>query len=106
MTQEFYPNDRRFYPLYETISELGLIAMFHTGTTAVSAGLPGGGGVHLKYTRPNPYIDDIAADIPELTIMMAHPAFPWQDEKLAVLVHKPNVYMDISGWSPKYFSPN
>ncbi len=105
MTQEFYPNERRFYPIYEKIAELGMIAMFHTGTTGVGAGLPGGGGVHLKYTKPIPYIDDIAADIPELTIVMAHQAFPWVEEQLAVLVHKPNVYMDISGWSPKYFNP-
>lgn len=105
MTQEFYPNERRFYPIYEKIAELGMIAMFHTGTTGVGAGLPGGGGVHLKYTKPIPYIDDVAADIPELTIVMAHQAFPWVEEQLAVLVHKPNVYMDISGWSPKYFNP-
>ena len=105
MTQEFYPNERRFYPIYEKIAELGMIAMFHTGTTGVGAGLPGGGGVHLKYTKPIPYIDDIAADLPELTIVMAHQAFPWVEEQLAVLVHKPNVYMDISGWSPKYFNP-
>ena len=105
MTQEFYPNERRFYPIYEKIAELGMVAMFHTGTTGVGAGLPGGGGVHLKYTRPIPYIDDVAADLPELTIIMAHQAFPWVEEQLAVLVHKPNVYMDISGWSPKYFNP-
>ena len=105
MTQEFYPNDHRFYPIYEKIAELGMIAMFHTGTTGVGAGLPGGGGVHLKYTKPIPYIDDVAADLPELTIIMAHQAFPWVEEQLAVLVHKPNVYMDISGWSPKYFNP-
>ena len=105
MTQEFYPNERRFYPIYEKIAELGMIAMFHTGTTGVGAGLPGGGGVHLKYTKPIPYIDDVAADLPELTIIMAHQAFPWVEEQLAVLVHKPNVYMDISGWSPKYFNP-
>ena len=105
MTQEFYPNERRFYPIYEKIAELGMVAMFHTGTTGVGAGLPGGGGVHLKYTKPIPYIDDIAADLPELTIIMAHQAFPWVEEQLAVLVHKPNVYMDISGWSPKYFNP-
>ncbi len=106
MTQEFYPNEHRFYPIYEKMVELDLIAMFHTGTTGVGAGLPGGGGIRLKYTKPIPYIDDVAADFPDLTIIMAHPAFPWQDEQLAVLVHKPNVYMDISGWSPKYFSPN
>jgi predicted TIM-barrel fold metal-dependent hydrolase len=36
---------------------------------------------------------------------MAHPSFPWQDEALAVATHKPNVYIDLSGWSPKYFPP-
>ena len=104
-TQEFYPNDRRFYPLWQTCSDLGLVVLFHSGTTGVGAGLPGGGGIKLKYARPIPYMDDVAADFPDLTMIMAHPAFPWQDEQLAMLVHKPNVHMDISGWSPKYFSP-
>ena len=36
---------------------------------------------------------------------MAHPSFPWQDEALAVATHKPNVFIDLSGWSPKYFPP-
>jgi predicted TIM-barrel fold metal-dependent hydrolase len=103
--QKFYPNDQRFYPIYEAAQRHGLIVLFHTGTTGVGVGQPGGGGIKLKYARPIPYIDDVAADFPELTIIMAHPSFPWQDEQLAVLVHKPNVYMDLSGWSPKYFSP-
>ena len=51
------------------------------------------------------YIDDVAADFPDLKIIMAHPSFPWQDEALAVATHKPNVYIDLSGWSPKYFPP-
>src|SRR3972149_5035969 len=75
------------------------------GKGAVRGGRPGGGGVKLKYARPIPYIDDVAADFPHLTVIMAHPSFPWQDEQLAMLVHKPNVYMDLSGWSPQYFSP-
>ena len=54
MTQEFYPNERRFYPIYEKIAELGMVAMFHTGTTGVGAGLPGGGGVHLKVHQADP----------------------------------------------------
>jgi predicted TIM-barrel fold metal-dependent hydrolase len=104
--QAFYPNDtERCYPIWEVAQRLGLIVLFHTGTTGVGAGKPGGGGIKLKYARPIPYIDDVAADFPELTIIMAHPSFPWQDEQLAMLVHKPNVYMDLSGWSPKYFSP-
>jgi predicted TIM-barrel fold metal-dependent hydrolase len=103
--QQFFPNDEQHYPIWEAAQALGLIVLFHTGTTGVGAGRPGGGGIKLKYGRPIPYIDDVAADFPELTIIMAHPSFPWQDEQLAMLVHKPNVYMDLSGWSPKYFSP-
>jgi predicted TIM-barrel fold metal-dependent hydrolase len=101
-TQAFWPNDHAFYPLYEVIAEAGLIALFHSGTTGIGAGMPGGGGVHLKYSNPM-CIDDVAADFPELRIILAHPSFPWQEEALAIAVHKPNVYIDLSGWSPKYF---
>jgi len=101
-TQAFFPNDRAWYPLYEVIAEAGLIALFHSGTTGIGAGMPGGGGVRLKYSNPM-LVDDVAADFPELDIILAHPSFPWQDEALAIAVHKPNVYIDLSGWSPKYF---
>jgi predicted TIM-barrel fold metal-dependent hydrolase len=100
--QAFWPNDRDFYPLYEVIEEAGLIALFHSGTTGIGAGMPGGGGVRLKYSNPMA-VDDVAADFPGLDIILAHPSFPWQEEALAVAVHKPNVYIDLSGWSPKYF---
>lgn len=103
--QGFYPNDRKAYPLYEVIADAGLPALFHTGQTGVGAGLPGGMGVKLKYSNPI-YLDDVAADFPALTIVMAHPSFPWQDEALAIATHKPNTYIDLSGWSPKYFAPN
>ena len=101
-TQAFWPNDRAHYPLYDVIAEAGLIALFHTGQTGIGAGMPGGGGVRLKYSNPM-YVDDVAADFPELKIILAHPSFPWQEEALAVATHKPNVYIDLSGWSPKYF---
>jgi predicted TIM-barrel fold metal-dependent hydrolase len=101
-TQAFWPNDRAFYPLYEVIAEAGLIALFHSGQTGIGAGMPGGGGVRLKYSNPMA-VDDVAADFPEMNIVLAHPSFPWQDEALAVATHKPNVYIDLSGWSPKYF---
>ena len=104
-TQAFWPGDREHYPLYEAIAEAGLIALFHSGTTGIGAGLPGGGGVRLKYSNPMA-VDDVAADFPELDIILAHPSFPWQDEALAIAVHKPNVYIDLSGWSPKYFPEN
>jgi hypothetical protein len=104
-TQAFWPNAREHYALYEAIAEAGLIALFHSGTTGIGAGMPGGGGVRLKYSNPMA-VDDVAADFPELDIILAHPSFPWQDEALAIAVHKPNVYIDLSGWSPKYFPEN
>jgi hypothetical protein len=103
-TQAFFPNDTRFYPLWEKCAELRIPALFHTGQTGVGAGTPGGGGYKLKYAHPM-HLDDVAADFPELTIIMAHPAVPWQEEQLSVVLHKANVYMDLSGWSPKYFRP-
>jgi len=104
-TQAFWPNDQAHYPLYEVIAKAGLIALFHSGTTGIGAGMPGGGGVRLKYSNPM-CVDDVAADFPGLDIILAHPSFPWQEEALAIAVHKPNVYIDLSGWSPKYFPEN
>jgi predicted TIM-barrel fold metal-dependent hydrolase len=106
IAQGFYPDDRRFYPLWETCAALQIPVMFHTGTTGVGAGVPGGNGLKLNYARPIPHLDDVAADFPNLTIVGAHPSWPWQDEMLAIAVHKTNVYIDLSGWSPKYFSPS
>jgi uncharacterized protein len=102
--QAFFPNDPIAYPLYEAIEELGVPALFHTGQTGIGAGVRGGGGVRLKYSNPIT-LDDVAADFPGMPIILAHPSFPWQDEALAVATHKPQVYIDLSGWSPKYFPP-
>lgn len=102
--QLFAPNDHRVYPLYEAASALGVPIIFHTGTTGLGAGLPGGGGIKLGYCRPI-YLDDVAADFPDLQIVAAHPSWPWQDEMLAVAQHKTNVWLDLSGWSPRKWSP-
>ncbi len=102
--QAFVPNDRLAYPLYEVIEGSGLPVIFHTGYSGIGAGLPGGGGIRLKFADPM-YLDDVAADFPGMPIILAHPSFPWQDEALAVALHKPNVYMDLSGWLPRHFSP-
>ena len=102
--QAFFPDDHNAYPLYEVIAEARLPALFHTGQTGIGAGMPGGGGLRLKYSNPI-HLDDVAADFPDMPIIMAHPSVPWQDEALSVATHKPNVYIDLSGWSPKYFEP-
>ncbi|RZT86781.1 hypothetical protein EV383_3679 [Pseudonocardia sediminis] len=102
--QAFEPNDTAFYPLYDAIAEAGVPALFHTGQTGIGAGLPGGRGIKLRYSDPM-LLDDVAADHPDLTIVLAHPSVPWQDEAISIATHKSNVYIDLSGWSPKYFPP-
>lgn len=103
--QRFDPNDEHLaYPLYEVLEEAGAVALFHSGHTGIGAGMPGGGGVRLKHSNPM-LVDDVATDFPDLPIILAHPAFPWQDEALSVAMHKPTVHLDLSGWSPKYFPP-
>jgi predicted TIM-barrel fold metal-dependent hydrolase len=103
-SQGFFPNDRMAYPLYELIAEHKLPAIFHSGHSGIGTGLPGGGGLRLKYSNPI-HLDDVAADFPDMTVIIAHPSWPWQEEALSVCLHKENVYIDLSGWSPKYFSP-
>ncbi|MBI4528403.1 MAG: amidohydrolase [Deltaproteobacteria bacterium] len=100
--QQFFPSDTRFYPLWEEIQKQGLPILFHMGMAGAGAGTPGGMGFKLKYTQPI-HLDDVAADFPQLTIIGAHPSWPWQEESLAICRHKANFFIDMSGWAPKYF---
>jgi uncharacterized protein len=102
--QAFKPNDPVHYPLWSAIEDLGVVALFHTGQTGIGAGLPGGRGIKLRYSNPM-LLDDVAADFPDLTMVMAHPSVPWVDEAISIATHKANVFIDLSGWSPKYFPP-
>jgi predicted TIM-barrel fold metal-dependent hydrolase len=100
--QAFAPNDPTAYPLYAAATDLGLPVVFHSGQTGIGAGLPGGRGIRLRYSDPM-LVDEVAADFPGLTIVLAHPAVPWQDEAIAIATHKANVFVDLSGWAPRYF---
>lgn len=100
--QAFEPSDRAHYPLWSAIEELGLPTVFHTGQTGIGAGLPGGRGIKMRYSDPL-LLDDVAADFPGLTVILAHPSVPWQDTAISMATHKSNVFIDLSGWLPKYF---
>ncbi|GAA2749385.1 hypothetical protein CLV52_3654 [Amnibacterium kyonggiense] len=102
--QGFDPSADEFRPLWEAIAALGLPAVVHTGQTGIGAGMPGGGGLRLRYSNPM-LLDDVAADLPDLRLILAHPSVPWQDEAISIATHKANVAIDLSGWSPKYFPP-
>ncbi|BCU69654.1 amidohydrolase [Stygiolobus caldivivus] len=97
--QGFHPLDERAMKLYEVVERHGLIAVFHTGTSGIGAGVRS--GIRLDYGRPI-YFDEIAVRFPELKIVLAHFGWPWTEEALAIALHKPNVYVDLSGWAPKY----
>jgi predicted TIM-barrel fold metal-dependent hydrolase len=102
--QNCHPYDPVAWPIYEVIAEHGLPAIFHTGHSGIGTGMRGGGGIRLKYGQPI-LVDDVAVDFPDMKIILAHPSWPWTDEALSMALHKPNVFIDLSGWSPKYFPP-
>jgi predicted TIM-barrel fold metal-dependent hydrolase len=95
-------DDRRLYPLFETIAGLDVPVMVDVGTTGMGAGTPGGLGSRIDHAHPMA-VDNLAADFPQLTIIAAHPGWPWVDEMTAVALHKGNVFWELSGWAPKYF---
>jgi predicted TIM-barrel fold metal-dependent hydrolase len=98
-------DDKSYYPFYSLAKEAKVPVLLYVGITGGGAGQPGGGGIRLGYFEPIPYVDNVAAAFPELTIIASHPAWPWDSEMIAVLQHKSNVYNDLHGWSPKYFLP-
>jgi hypothetical protein len=102
--QKFDPGDERFYPLWETAQELGLVCLFHTGTCGIAAGTPGAGGTKIRFSHPG-FLDSVGADFPGVTWIAAHFGWPWFMECLAIALHKSNVWIELSGWAPRYFPP-
>jgi predicted TIM-barrel fold metal-dependent hydrolase len=98
--QAFAPDDPAFWPVFAACQEHGLLALFHTGTSGIGARQPGGQGIRIDYAHPLK-LDAVAAAHPQLTVVAAHFGWPWHMDLIAVALHKTNVYIDISGWSPK-----
>ena len=98
--QAFAPDDPAYWPVFAACEQHGLLALFHTGTSGIGAGQPGGQGIRLDYARPI-RLDAVAAAHPGLTVVAAHFGWPWHMELVAMALHKTNVYIDISGWSPR-----
>jgi predicted TIM-barrel fold metal-dependent hydrolase len=98
--QAFAPDDPAYRPVFAACERHGLLALFHTGTSGIGAGQPGGQGIGLDYARPI-RLDAVAAAHPGLSVVAAHFGWPWHMELVAMALHKTNVYIDISGWSPR-----
>ena len=102
--QDFYPSDERHFPLWQKAAELGIPCLFHTGTSGIGAGQPGGQGIKLDPSRPI-HLDIVAARFPQLPVIAAHFGWPWHLELIAMALHKTNIYIELSGWSPRYYPP-
>jgi hypothetical protein len=90
----FYANSSRMYPLYAKAQELGIPVMIHTGSSIFR-------GARLKYGDPL-YMDDVAVDFPELTLLMVHSGRGfWYDRAYFLARLHANMYMEIAGLPPQ-----
>jgi len=91
--QFYYPNDPRVYPLYELCQQARIPLLLHIGSSVIP-------GTRIKYCDPI-HLDDVAVDFPDLVIVMAHGGRGfWYDVCAFLAVHKPNVYIDLTGLVP------
>lgn len=91
------PNDRRYYPLYAACVDLGIPFCTQVGHT---------GPLRSSETgRPIPYLDDVALEFPELTIVGGHIGYPWTSEMVALATKYPNVYIDTSAYTARRYPP-
>jgi predicted TIM-barrel fold metal-dependent hydrolase len=102
--QAFSPDDPAYRPIFGACEQHGLLTLFHTGTSGIGARQPGGQGIRIDYAHPL-RLDAVAAAHPGLTVVAAHFGWPWHMDLIAIALHKTNVYIDISGWSPRRIPP-
>ncbi len=94
-----YLNDRKLmYPIYELCQDAGIPVLVHTGTTGL-------GDTEIRYSKPE-LVDEICQSFPDLKVVMAHFGWPWPDVTVAVALRSPNVFIDVSGWKPRYLPPS
>jgi len=98
-------SDPSYAPLYQLCIDARAPVLVMVGTTGLGAGRPGGGGVILDASHPR-HLDVVAATYPELILVASRPAWPWQTEMIAILLHKTSVWYELHGWSPRYFAPD
>lgn len=99
----FAASDDIYKPLYELSIATRRPVLVLVGYTGGGAGMRGGKGFKLDLCHPR-YVDELAILFPDLQIIAGRPAWPWQDDMIAAMLHKPNVWSELHGWSPKYFT--
>jgi uncharacterized protein len=93
-----YINDRKLmYPIFEFCEDASVPILFHTGTTGL-------GDCEIKFSKPE-LLDEVCQAFPDLRVIMAHFGWPWPEVAIAVALRNPNVFIDVSGWKPRYIPP-
>lgn len=93
-----YINDRKLmYPIFEFCEDASVPILFHTGTTGL-------GDCEIKFSKPE-LLDEVCQVFPDLRVIMAHFGWPWPEVAIAVALRNPNVFIDVSGWKPRYIPP-
>ena len=86
--QQFYADDPSVYPIYQTARELGIPILFH-------AGMSWEPGSRLQYGQPMQF-ENVVADFPDLQIVLAHLAWPWVTDAVALALKYPNLHLDTA----------
>jgi len=90
-----YLNDRRLmFPIYDFCQDAQIPILFHTGTTGL-------GDCEIKYSKTE-LLDEVCNAYPDLKVVMAHFGWPWPEVAMAIALRHPNVFIDVSGWKPRY----
>ena len=89
-------DDRRYYPLYAKCVELDVPLSIHTSAnwTTVASN-------DLGHPR---HLDVVAADFPDLKIIMSHAGYPWVLEAVLLAWKYPNVYLELAAHRPRYMA--
>ena len=85
--QGFFVEDKRLIPIYETISELKLPVLFHTGYDPISPDL---------YHAPPEAMQKIAKSFPDMIIIAAHMGGVYCYDEVEKYLVGLNIYLDTS----------
>jgi len=94
-TAGFYPDDPICAPLYRKAIEYNVPVLIHSGNEPAP--------LRIKFSQPR-YIDTVAAEFPDLKIIIAHTGHGWWQEAVDLASVKPNVYVDFAGWQMEYMN--
>ncbi len=96
--QDFQPHHRKVFPVYEAAAALGIPLLLHTGMSWAPE-------TPLEPGRPL-LLEPAIRRFPQLPFVLAHFAWPWVWEAVALALKYSNVYLDTSCLyydSPKEF---